>query len=300
MTFPTGYLLLACIGFFNAPCYDAELIDEEMDRMNEIDVEGNHMDDFGDYYAIDRDETDDSQPDCEQTHKGELGAGHRVRGDGSCNGCYTRGPDDCKKRCDANPDCAAWNLQTMTNRCWFKKEGFTTDTHNHDEWVWGHSCNNKKEPVTGGWSSWGSCSATCGGGTRRRTCTNPSPANGGADCVGSSRQECNTNDCATTGGACVDDDSIGKEDGITCGWYHKNPRACGIYDTATFTASKQCCAACGGGSTGTTTTCPYEDKEDVNICQALYQDGKCTIITGYWVQSMDPWMDKYCAKTCKC
>ena len=79
--------------------------------------------------------------DCEQTHKGELGAGHRVRGDGSCNGCYTRGPDDCKKRCDANPDCAAWNLQTRTNRCWFKKKGFTTgDGHGYDEWVWGHSC----------------------------------------------------------------------------------------------------------------------------------------------------------------
>jgi len=56
-------------------------------------------------------------------------------------------------------------------------------------------------PVNGGWSSWGSCSATCGGGTRTRTCTDPSPANGGADCVGSSRQECNTNDCPTTGGS---------------------------------------------------------------------------------------------------
>merc|ERR1719402_1341572 len=83
--------------------------------------------------------------DCEKTHRGELGAGHRVRGDGSCNGCYTRGLDDCKKKCDANPDCAAWNLQTMTNRCWFKKEGFTTDTYNHDEWVWGHSCNNERD-----------------------------------------------------------------------------------------------------------------------------------------------------------
>jgi len=113
-------------------------------KMNQSDGEGNNTKEFGENYAKDRDETGGSQPDCEQTHKGELGAGHQVRGDGSCNGCYTRGPDDCKKRCDANPDCAAWNLQTRTNRCWFKKKGFTTgDGHGFDEWVWGHSCNNE-------------------------------------------------------------------------------------------------------------------------------------------------------------
>ncbi|XP_035665050.1 C-type mannose receptor 2-like [Branchiostoma floridae] len=43
--------------------------------------------------------------------------------------------------------------------------------------------------VDGDWSSWGpwpACSVTCGVGTetRVRTCTNPAPANGGADCVG--------------------------------------------------------------------------------------------------------------------
>ena len=45
--------------------------------------------------------------------------------------------------------------------------------------------------VAGGWSLWGefgSCSQTCGAGfhTRTRTCTNPEPQNGGADCVGDS------------------------------------------------------------------------------------------------------------------
>ncbi|KKT11424.1 MAG: hypothetical protein UV91_C0006G0053, partial [Candidatus Nomurabacteria bacterium GW2011_GWF2_43_24] len=46
--------------------------------------------------------------------------------------------------------------------------------------------------VNGGWSEWSECSATACGttGTQTRTCTNPAPANGGADCVGDSSQVC--------------------------------------------------------------------------------------------------------------
>jgi len=61
-----------------------------------------------------------------------------------------------------------------------------------------------KQPINGGWSSWsswGSCSVSCGGGTqsRTRTCTNPTPAYGGSACSGSSSesQSCNTQSCAT-------------------------------------------------------------------------------------------------------
>ena len=57
--------------------------------------------------------------------------------------------------------------------------------------------------VDGGYSdfgAWSDCSAECGGGTqiRSRTCTNPAPANGGADCVGDSSEtrKCNTNACS--------------------------------------------------------------------------------------------------------
>jgi hypothetical protein len=60
-------------------------------------------------------------------------------------------------------------------------------------------------PVNGGWSSWSSwssCSATCGGGTRTRTrsCTNPTPENGGANCTGSATQsgQCNSQSCRNT------------------------------------------------------------------------------------------------------
>ncbi|XP_066271469.1 uncharacterized protein [Branchiostoma lanceolatum] len=63
-------------------------------------------------------------------------------------------------------------------------------------------------PVNGGWSDWGpwsDCSVTCGVGeeTRDRTCTNPAPANGGADCVGLAQevQACDTGvSCPVDGG----------------------------------------------------------------------------------------------------
>ena len=49
--------------------------------------------------------------------------------------------------------------------------------------------------VNGGWSSWGSCSASCGSGVQTRTCTNPAPAHGGSQCSGSSSQTCNAHAC---------------------------------------------------------------------------------------------------------
>lgn len=49
------------------------------------------------------------------------------------------------------------------------------------------------------WSDWTSCTATCAGGDkiRTRTCTDPAPENGGAECEGSSSQSitCNTHEC---------------------------------------------------------------------------------------------------------
>ena len=50
-------------------------------------------------------------------------------------------------------------------------------------------------PIDGGWSQWSSCSVTCGGGTQTRFCNNPSPSNGGAQCVGFGTQTCNNQAC---------------------------------------------------------------------------------------------------------
>ncbi|XP_029187797.2 A disintegrin and metalloproteinase with thrombospondin motifs adt-1-like isoform X2 [Acropora millepora] len=68
------------------------------------------------------------------------------------------------------------------------------------------SCNEKPCPVNGNWTLWGlwnKCSKTCGGGTqgRSRTCTNPPPAHGGAQCTGPSSESrlCNQNPCPVDG-----------------------------------------------------------------------------------------------------
>ncbi|XP_071145403.1 SCO-spondin-like [Mytilus edulis] len=94
------------------------------------------------------------------------------------------------------------------------------------------SCNTHSCPVNGGWSGWStssSCTAACGGGSisYKRTCTNPSPAHGGATCSGSDTksESCNTHSCPVNGG-----------------W-------------SDWTATSSCTATCGGGSISYSRTC---------------------------------------------
>lgn len=69
------------------------------------------------------------------------------------------------------------------------RHNFTCDT----------SCGGGCTPVDGDWTDWSECSVSCGGGTQTRTCTDPAPSCGGADCVGSDTQNCNTQPCCTPG-----------------------------------------------------------------------------------------------------
>ncbi|CAH1801182.1 unnamed protein product [Owenia fusiformis] len=65
-------------------------------------------------------------------------------------------------------------------------------------------CNTHACPIDGGWSVWanGTCSASCGPGieTQTRTCTDPVPAHGGADCLGESTRNltCDIQPCHGT------------------------------------------------------------------------------------------------------
>ena len=94
------------------------------------------------------------------------------------------------------------------------------------------ACNEQACPIDGGWSDFtefGECSETCGGGeqTQTRTCTNPEPQFGGADCVGSTEniQACNEQACPIDGG-----------------W-------------SDFTEFGECSETCGGGEQTQTRTC---------------------------------------------
>jgi hypothetical protein len=85
-------------------------------------------------------------------------------------------------------------------------------------------------PINGGWSGWyneGTCSKSCGGGWQNqvRSCTNPTPANGGAICSGVSTQQvaCNTHSCAPTPQIPIN--------GGWSGWYNEGT----------------CSKSCGGG-----------------------------------------------------
>jgi len=107
--------------------------------------------------------------------------------------------------------CTASNCTTQRRSC--INQGRSWCDASADEWtktccVSGYICDpagrwpgcfTSCTPVNGGWSSWSSCSVSCGGGTQTRTCNNPPPSCNGNSCQGVSSQTCNTQPCVLPG-----------------------------------------------------------------------------------------------------
>merc|ERR1712062_247963 len=115
-----------------------------------------------------------------------------------CNVCTTKREwktwsswSSCTKKCTGSDGVSG--TQTRTRTC--------TNGHPLLSLCSGYSCSTPQKQtqkcatnrckINGGWGNWatyGACSATCGAGTKTRTrkCNNPTPAYGGAQCVGKS------------------------------------------------------------------------------------------------------------------
>ncbi|EDO40760.1 predicted protein [Nematostella vectensis] len=139
-------------------------------------------------------------------------------------------------------------------------------------------CSEAACAVNGGWSdysSWSSCTKTCGGGTqtRTRTCTNPKPAHGGKECVGDAKEtrHCSEAACAVNGG-----------------W-------------SDYSSWSSCTKTCGGGTQTRTRTCTnpkpaHGGKECVGDAKETRHcsEAACAV-NGGW-SDFSKWTK--CSKTC--
>jgi hypothetical protein len=128
--------------------------------------------------------------------------------------------------------------------------------------------------IAGGWSdysAWTTCTKSCGTGTQTnaRTCTNPAPFNGGADCAGSptSSQSCNTHECPV--------------DGAWSGWSY------GV-----------CSKSCGTGTQSMTRTCDGQNYGGADCAGSTTSSQSCNThecpVDGVW----SGWTYGTCSTSC--
>ncbi|CAD5118464.1 DgyrCDS7169 [Dimorphilus gyrociliatus] len=139
-------------------------------------------------------------------------------GGSECSGSGGDSEECTLRACPINGGWSAWsNWGSCSVTCGTGTRGRTRQCNNPSPSEGGSECSgsggNSEEctlsacPINGGWSAWsnwGSCSVTCGAGTRGRTrqCNNPSPSEGGSECSGSGgdSEECTMSACPTSGG----------------------------------------------------------------------------------------------------
>ena len=137
----------------------------------------------------------------------------------SNGGAFCRGSSDEKARCNIN-NCpvdggwGSWSPYSKCNKiCGGGDKERTRQCNNPTPSHGGAVCSGESNQIEscnpqacakdggwGAWSSYSSCSRTCGGGEKKRPrqCDNPAPSDGGAECMqGPSNQteSCNTQEC---------------------------------------------------------------------------------------------------------
>ena len=164
-----------------------------------------------------------------------------------------------------------------------------------------------RNPVNGGWSGFsgfGTCAKSCGGGTkdRSRTCTNPTPKWGGAQCPGSATNSvaCNTHACPVDGtwnawsnwGACSKSCAAGTQvstrtckmpehGGKACGGAARksqgcNHGACPVHcATSAFENWSACTKSCGTGSRSRSRTITTKASDGGYACPYLAETQSC-------------------------
>ncbi|XP_061197855.1 SCO-spondin-like isoform X2 [Saccostrea echinata] len=125
-------------------------------------------------------------------------------------------------------------------------------------------CNEFPCPINGGfteWTAWSQCSRSCGGGvkTRLRTCTNPSPQNGGKPCNGHFIESlnCNVYHCPVDGGFSLW--GAWSSCSVTCGG-GKSKRSRSCSDPSPLYGGKNCTGDMEEFTNCNTQNCPIDGR----------------------------------------